>query len=279
MKLDFYGLKSEPPTIETAKAFGSAEKPLLIEEGQRTTYRAGDIILKPSGDKLYSFWEAEVFEKLKPDEEVRCAKPIRGIDGSWVYQGFVAWSYLEGSHIDGRFTEKLAASKRFHQLLNGLAKPDFLATPRSSWSTADKAVWEQRVFDYDPGFMELIDQIKPHLEDLELPRQLVHGDLAGNFLFAENLPPAIIDFSPVWAPNGFAEGIMLADAIVWENAREEELEVFKSISNIDQFAWRGTLRRIVEQAEHIKWFGKDKDQALREAAEVQKAIDYLTDHF
>lgn len=104
---------------------------------------------------------------------------------------------------------------------------------------------------------------------------MVHGDLSGNFLFEPNLSPAIIDFSPAWAPNGFAEGILFVDALVWENARIEELQNFLTIPNFNQFAWRAILRRIAEQAEHIKWFGLAQSSAIKEARLFQKAIDYL----
>ena len=109
--------------------------------------------------------------------------------------------------------------------------------------------------------------------------QLIHGDLSGNFLIANGLSPAIIDFSPTWAPNGFAEGIMLVDALTWESARPEELEIFKEIPTIAQLAWRGALRRIAEQGEHITWFNKDKDQALKETRAFEKAIAYLESNF
>ena len=72
---------------------------------------------------------------------------------------------------------------------------------------------------------------------------------------------------------------MLADAIAWEDAEPDSLLPFRTIPNIEQFAWRGVLRRIAEQAEHITWFNKDKDQALAEAQVFQKAIDYLNDTF
>lgn len=48
---------------------------------------------------------------------------------------------------------------------------------------------------------------------------------------------------------------------------------------IEHLAWYGTLRRILEQAEHVKWFGKPITQALKEAIAFQKAIDYLRSYY
>jgi len=279
MESVIYGVRIDPPTHEIAKAFGSSEWPLRLEGGQGTTYRSGGIVLKPSVNDEHSIWEAEVFATTEDYEEVRLAQPIKSDQNKWVCGGYVAWSFLEGTPVEGRYEEKLVASRKFHELIKDLAIPAGFSKPSTSWAVANMIAWQEYEHDYDGGFMELIDQITPKLRNLESGRQLVHGDISGNFLLSENLRPAIIDFSPAWAPNGFAEGIMLADAIAWEDAGAEELDAFKSIPNIDQGAWRGVLRRIVEQAEHIKWFGKDGTAALTDARMFQKVIDYFADNY
>ena len=49
----------------------------------------------------------------------------------------------------------------------------------------------------------------------------MHGDLTGNVLFHESLPPAIIDFAPHYRPPEFASAIVVADALCWEGAPPE----------------------------------------------------------
>ncbi len=273
-----YGVETPPPTLDTAKAFNSKETPVLLQGGQKTTYRSGDIILKPSEGAEFSIWMAEVFKDLPEYPSVRFAKPISSTEGNWIEDEYVAWSFLEGEHVKNQYDKKLIASREFHKLLANIPKPDFIGTAKSSWSTADLVAWQKLEFQYDQEFMDLYKQIEPHLNSLDLPSQLIHGDLSGNFLLDEEQPPAVIDFSPAWAPNGFAEGIMFVDALVWESATPEDLKAFTKIPEFDQFAWRGVLRRITEQAEHIKWFDKNKNQALEEANNFQKAIDYLKEN-
>lgn len=279
MKLDFYGVKLNPPTKETARHFGSLEKPKLLRGGQGTSYRSGTIMLKPADSIERAVWMANIFVNLPESNEVRFARPKKSLGGEWVHDGYVAWDFLGGEHVKGQYQKKLSASRAFHGLLKHVPQPDFLKIASSSWSAADQVVWQERKFNYDQEFMELIDQIKPHLKPIRLPSQLIHGDLSGNFLVSENLPAAVIDFSPAWAPDGFAEGIMLADAITWENADRNELEAFKEIPCINQLAWRGVFRRIAEQAEHIEWLNKNKDQATKDACVFQKTIDYLNQNF
>ena len=59
---------------------------------------------------------------------------------------------------------------------------------------------------------------------MDLPRQLVHGDLGGNVLFHDALPPAVIDVSPYWRPAGYAGAIVVADAVAWGGAGDEIVE-------------------------------------------------------
>jgi hypothetical protein len=240
---------------------------------------SGNIVLKPTNNENYSNWLAQTFNSLPTSDIVRFPRPVNSMQQEFVHDGYVAWTFLKGEHMKGNYKEKLQASVEFHKFLKNVPNPGFIGTSQDSWATGDLASLEKLDFNYDKAFMDLYDQIKPHLKTMDLPSQLVHGDLTNNFLCDPVLPPAIIDFYLIWAPNGFAEGLMLVDAIAWEDPKQEELEVFKTIKNIEQFAWRGALRRITEQAEYIKWLGKEKELAEQEAKVFQKVIDHLSAHF
>jgi len=54
--------------------------------------------------------------------------------------------------------------------------------------------------------------------------QVVHGDLAGNVLLADGVPPAVIDVSPYWRAPAFAEGVLVADALCWSGAGADLLD-------------------------------------------------------
>ena len=56
---------------------------------------------------------------------------------------------------------------------------------------------------------------------LDLPSQVIHGDLINNVLFADDLPPAVIDVSPFWRPRRYADAIVAVDAIGWNGAGAE----------------------------------------------------------
>lgn len=278
MKIN-YGVKISPPTKVIAEAFGSNEEPILLEGGQNTSYVSGNIVLKPASSLRGATFRAEIFKNMPESPDVRFPRPVKSKNGTYVYDKYVAWSFLKGEHVEGQYREKLKASVAFHKLLKNAEHSEYTNRPKNSWAVGAMVALDEKDFDYDQEFMDLYNQIKPHLKPLSGDRQLIHGDISGNFICDPNLPPGIIDFSPTWAPTGFGEGVFLADAIAWENADFKDLEIFKEVSNIEQMAWRGILRRITDQAEHIKWFGKDKASALKEARIYQRAIDYLNNSF
>ena len=76
----------------------------------------------------------------------------------------------------------------------------------------------------------------------------MHGDLTGNVLFADGLPPAVIDFSPFWRPTGFASAVVVGDALLWEDADESLLGAVAHVDDFAQFLLRALIFRAVVDA-------------------------------
>ena len=83
------------------------------------------------------------------------------------------------------------------------------------------------------------------LRPIEATSQLIQGDLTGNVLFADGLPPAIIDFSPYWRPAGFAAAIVVGDALLWEGADEELPRNYDHVPFFSQYLVRALIYRAV----------------------------------
>jgi len=83
------------------------------------------------------------------------------------------------------------------------------------------------------------------LRPIPAQSQLIHGDLTGNVLFHERLPPVIIDLSPYWRPPPFATAVVVADALVWEGADEKILDAVKHIRDFDQYLLRALIYRVI----------------------------------
>src|SRR5579884_3666872 len=69
--------------------------------------------------------------------------------------------------------------------------------------------------------------------------------ICGNVLFAEGLPPAVIDFSPYYRPAGFATAIVIVDAIAWSGASPDLAEHAGDVELLDQLVARAAIYRLV----------------------------------
>ena len=78
---------------------------------------------------------------------------------------------------------------------------------------------------------------------------MIHGDLTGNVLFADPLPPAVFDMSAYWRPASLATAIVVADALAWEGATVDDVEAVLHEEQFGQLLARALLFRIVADVE------------------------------
>jgi len=260
-------LPAGPPPPSALAAFGAAEQPLPLEGGQRSSWVAGDLVLKPldrSESELE--WQADVLGSITCDG-FRVALPRRAQGGSLVADGWCAWERIEGRHEERRWPEIIAVGDRFHASLAGVPRPDFIARRSDPWAIGDRVAWGELPPD-EFAHVKHLARLVAALQPVEPPSQLIHGDLTGNVLFADDLPPAIIDFSPYWRPTPFAAAIVVADALVWENADEQILDAVEHIARFDQFFLRALIYRAVTDR-----FFRDHEPRPDDADPYRAAVD------
>ena len=234
------------PSPEVLEAFGARGVPETLGGGQGLSVRAGEVVLKPAEDSEETRWLAEFYLALKPDG-FRLPRPRRAHDGAFVFQSWQAWDYLEGKHEGGRWEEVLEVCERFHRALAGLPKPQYFPRrAQNPWVVADQVAWGEKEIAHYPQIAPLVGQLRAALEPLTAHDQLIHGDFGGNVLFAEGLPPAVIDFSPYWRPAPFAAGVVVADAIIWEGADFSLIQAGTHLEHFRQHLLRAELRRVIE---------------------------------
>jgi uncharacterized protein (TIGR02569 family) len=115
----------------------------------------------------------------------------------------------------------------------------------------------------------LVNRLIDLLVPIVTSSQVVHGDLAGNVLFADDLPPAVIDLSPYWRPTAYSSAIVVADALVWEGADRSLVTEVAGVDAFVQYLTRALIFRIV--AASIGGFEGDDsaiDAAYRAAVET-----------
>jgi len=238
-------------------AFGATGvDPVPLSGGRGTAWRAGHVVLKRADSVREGRWFADVYDALS-GPGFRVPRPVRAVTGDWVEHGWTAWQLVAGapadwSGVSPRWPELIAVSRALHAALAGASVPEWRATMENPWMIGDQVAWGER----DPGPLlgpaagAIAGQVRlllAALRPVDLPDQLIHADLAGNVLFADGVPPAVIDFSPLYRPAGLPLAIVAVDALMWHRARPEVLGQLASEQELDQLLARALVYRLVTE--------------------------------
>ncbi len=235
--------------------------------GRGLAWRVGDLVLKPADLGPELEWQAELLPSVRVDG-FRLAAPQRSADGALVVDGWAAWPYLAGDHRQGRWAEVIAVGERFHRAIVALSRPPFIAARTDPWAIGDRVAWGEKLVDRYRQ-IEQVSRLLEILEPVADASQLVHGDLTGNILFDDRLPPAVIDVSLYWRPPAFASAIVVADALVWEGADDTVLRAVAHVQLFGQFLARALIYRIVAAVEGgFEATGRDLDNRYRPAVDL-----------
>jgi len=241
-----------PPSASVLAAFGANEPAVRFTKGRGQTWDAGGLVLKPVEDEGEARWVAELSAAL-PQHRFRLARPIATREGDWVAEGWSAWTRVEGEHSATRWPELLTAAAAFHDALRNLPKPEFISRQERSasssvaldrWRVADRIVWGGPVPE-EFAQRAPLDALFAARRPVDLPSQIIHGDLVGNVLFAPELPPAIIDLSLYWRPVGYSAALVVGDALVWEGASRDIVQLLTPFDQWPQLLLRAVLFRMI----------------------------------
>jgi uncharacterized protein (TIGR02569 family) len=235
------------PSEAVLRAFGVRDEPVLLDGGQDRTFRAGGLVLKPVDDLPEQHdWLCETYVAWPAGDVVRVPEPVAADDGGWSAHGWAAHRWLEGE--TARAGEDPDGFRRtadaFHDAVAGLDRPAFLDQREDAWSFGDRVAFEGHAPVGRPGTLALLEPLLAALRPLEVPEQVVHGDLGGNVLRSPGRPDAVIDWPPYFRPRGFALAVTAADAITWEGAPASLLDRWADQPEWDQLLLRAVVYRI-----------------------------------
>ncbi len=237
------------PPESVLEAFAVSGVAVKLEGGQGSTYRVGDTVLKPAFGVEEAEWVADVYATIK-QTGFRVPLPLVSSAGRWVFEGWTAWEYLEGSTLLGeRYDERISASQAFHKALADCPRPAFLDDRDDPWSQADRIVWENAEWQPHQRVAEVYEHLQSCVRPLTLHQQIIHGDISGNMLYKAGEPLAVIDFSPYWRPAAYAEALFCVDAVLWERA---PWSLVTPTPTFLQLTVRAALRRLVEVERHYR---------------------------
>jgi uncharacterized protein (TIGR02569 family) len=253
---------------EVLAAFGLAGVvPVPLPGGQGSAWRAGQTVLKPADSVREGRWFAEVCDGLA-GPGFRVARPVRAVTGDWVAHGWGCYQWVPGAAADWsglspRWPEMIAVSRALHAALAGVPVPSWWGAVENPWIIGDQVAWGERDPDplLGPAAGQVAEQVRrllAALRPVDLPSQLIHADLGGNVLFADDMAPAVIDFSPLVRPAGLPLAVAAVDALQWEQARPEVLDLLADEPELDQLLARALIyRQITEIIKHAGTAGID----------------------
>jgi uncharacterized protein (TIGR02569 family) len=199
---------------------------------------ADHLVLKQVDDEAEATWCAETLAQLQP-QGVRIARPVPSAAGAWVIDGWTASERVGGRNAP-RWRDVIDAGRAFHHATAGVPRPEMLDARTHRWARADRLAWGE---DESPDEPPLVSALLQRVRPLDLPSQIVHGDLGGNILFASGLDPAVIDFSPYWRPPGYALAVVVVDAVVWSRTGVDLIDALDAEDRAQLLA-RATLFRL-----------------------------------
>jgi uncharacterized protein (TIGR02569 family) len=224
-------------------AFGVRVVPERLPGGQGDTWRAGDIVLKPAeGDA--TLWRAPVLDSLPGSPDFRVARPLRTRDGEWICDGWEAMWAVPGEPDPRRVDDVVRTGAAFHQAVARVPRPSFLDLRDDPWAYADRLAWNEPTPTGATAPSPLLEPLFAARHPVHLPAQIVHGDLAGNVLFADGLTPAIIDWSPYWRPPAWASAVAVVDALCWHGAQPAVIDRWAHLPEWGQMLIRALIYRI-----------------------------------
>ena len=236
---------SDTPPASVRAAFGGA---------------TGGLVFKPGQHRAVGSWLASVCTDLRGPGFV-VPQPVRATDGSWVVEGWAAWTKIDGAPDPlARWPELVAASEAFHAALADVPAPGWLGRGRDRWTVADRVAWGETQVELAPELADLVAELRAATRPVRSSNQLVHGNLADNVLFADGQPPAVIDFAPSWRPAGYPVAVAAVDLLAWSGAPPTILD---ELADHDQLLLRALIYRLV--TESLGRPDAGSRQAVREA--------------
>jgi uncharacterized protein (TIGR02569 family) len=243
------------PSVAVVRAFGAHEPRLRpLPGGQQTAWTDGRLVLKPVGYPPEHAWVCEVYAGWTAAELVRVPEPVRPSPGEgWTVDGWGAHVLVPGRDVDltQEIDRVVEASAGFHAVVAGLARPAFLDSREDPWSFGDRVAWEDAEPVGDAETLTLMERLRAVVAPVSAPDRVIHGDILGNVLVCDGLPPAVIDWPPYYRPVAMANAIAATDAVTFNAA---PLSLFDDWSGDDPDWDQLLVRALLFRLATTGWF-------------------------
>jgi uncharacterized protein (TIGR02569 family) len=237
-------MTDQGPPPEVRAAFGAQGETVRLAGGKGGPWRIGDLVLKPSEGDEEVRWRSDVLAALPESPRFRIARPVRAADGDWLAGGWEAAQAVAGQPDQRRVDDVIRTGAAFHKAVAAVPRPPLLDTRDNPWEYGNKLAFGDDLPPARRRPSALLDQLLAWRRPIALPEQMVHGDLLGNVLFADGLPPAVIDWAAYWRPPAWASAVAAVDAMVWHGVGTGVIERWAHLPEWGQLLVRAAVYRL-----------------------------------
>jgi uncharacterized protein (TIGR02569 family) len=211
----------EGPSGDVIAAFGAAGPAELLDGGEGVSFRAGDVVIKAAPDPVEATWIGDLCSRLEPDG-FRVPEQILSRDGRWVRDGWTASRFIDGLRpLQPAWNGIIGVGLRFGQAATRVPmNRNVLATRTHRWARADRVAWGEEFVPLESAAAEVASRIVTLVASPPPPDEstIIHGDLTGNVAVDPDGVPVVLDISPFVRPRRWAGAIVVADAVMWNDA-------------------------------------------------------------
>ena len=220
----------------------------VLHDGDETSIRVGDVVLKQVGDAASAAWAQSVLTAVRPTL-FRVPRPLTSRDGRWVVDGWSATEFVDGLQplvkepqrtVDvGRELAALLTDR-----VSGAAEVVRRRTDR--WALADRVAWrelEATSLGLNTDVCEMVERLTGDIPRCDDAVTVIHGDLAGNVFLDASGSAVVLDLSPYVRPAPYGAAIVVVDHMLWYEGSTE----LSRLVDASQLARALTFRMIADQ--------------------------------
>lgn len=238
--------REQGPAAAVVRAFGGRGPAVPLPGGQGTSWRAGDVVLKPvasAEDERTMRWLHDVAPDVDPGP-LRIALPRATPGGRVVVDGWTATPWCAGTHATGDWRARAEVAHRFAA---AFARVDARTLPHRTdpWAVADRVAWGEEPGPALPHPVGAAPaRLGPPGPAARSRPGVVHGDLAGNVLEHPSAPPAVLDLSLYARPVGWSVAVLAVDVVAFEGVPVAVLDAVDDVPGLPAPVARAVVFRM-----------------------------------
>lgn len=211
------------------RAFGAPDgaDPVHLAGNTGGVQVVGEVALKQVNDAAEAAWAQDALARLATVDDVRWPRPVAASDGRFVVDGWTASEFVPDLRpLAPDWAAVVDAGRRFHRATAHLVPPAAMLDGRTHrWARGERHAFGEETVTLPPDTAALDRALARRCRPDPNPVQFVQVDLAPNVLLDADDVPVVLDVAVGARTPGYASAVVVADALVWQDASVDLLDL------------------------------------------------------